>query len=221
MLEEKIFSTTVGDHEISIGTGKLAEQAGGAVTARIGDSMLLATATMSKHAREGLDFLPLSVDYEEKMYAAGKIPGSFFRREGRPTTDAILTCRLTDRPLRPLFPKGLRNEVQIVITTLSSDSLHHLDVMAVNAASAALSISDIPWNGPIGAIRVGKIEGELVVNPTISQMSESTLNLRLAGTKDALIMVEAGSNELSEEEMIEDLEAKMELLFKNPPYPFM
>jgi polyribonucleotide nucleotidyltransferase len=206
MSEEKIFSTTVGDHEISIGTGKLAEQAGGAVTARIGDSMLLATATMSKFVREGLDFFPLSVDYEEKMYAAGKIPGSFFRREGRPTTDAILTCRLTDRPLRPLFPKGMRNEVQIVITTLSSDSLHHLDVIAVNAASAALTISDIPWNGPIGAIRVGKIDGELVVNPTISQMSESTLNLRLAGTKDALIMVEAGSNELSEEEMIEALE---------------
>ncbi len=206
MLEEHTFTTTVGEQEVTIGTGKLAEQAGGAVTVRIGDSMLLATATMSKHTREGLDFFPLSVDYEEKMYAAGKIPGSFFRREGRPTTEAILVCRLTDRPLRPLFPKGMRNEVQIVITTLSSDSLHHLDIMAVNAASAALIISDIPWNGPIGAIRVGKIDGDLVANPTIEQMADSALDLRLAGSRDALIMVEAGANELSEEEMIAALE---------------
>ncbi|MGB3714147.1 MAG: polyribonucleotide nucleotidyltransferase [Candidatus Promineifilaceae bacterium] len=206
MLEERTFSTTVGEHEVTIGTGKLAEQAGGAVTVRIGDSLLLATATMSKHTREGLDFFPLSVDYEEKMYAAGKIPGSFFRREGRPTTEAILICRLTDRPLRPLFPKGMRNEVQIVITTLSSDSVHHLDIMAVNAASAALIISDIPWNGPIGAIRVGKINGDLVANPSIEQMADSVLDLRLAGSRDALIMVEAGANELSEEEMIAALE---------------
>ncbi|HET6445827.1 MAG TPA: polyribonucleotide nucleotidyltransferase [candidate division Zixibacteria bacterium] len=205
MLEEHTFTTTVGEHEITIGTGKLAEQAGGAVTIRIGDSVLLATATMSQHTREGLDFFPLSVDYEEKMYAAGKIPGGFFRREGRPTTDAILVCRLTDRPLRPLFPKGMRNEVQIVITTLSSDSSHHLDIMAVNAASAALIVSDIPWNGPIAAIRVGLIDGEFVANPTIEQMEESSLDLRLAGTRSAMIMVEAGANELSEEKMIDAL----------------
>ena len=205
MLEERTFTTTVGEHEITIGTGKLAEQAGGAVTIRIGDSVLLATATMSQHTREGLDFFPLSVDYEEKMYAAGKIPGGFFRREGRPTTDAILVCRLTDRPLRPLFPKGMRNEVQIVITTLSSDSSHHLDIMAVNAASAALIVSDIPWNGPIAAIRVGLIDGEFVANPTIEQMEESSLDLRLAGTRSAMIMVEAGANELSEEKMIDAL----------------
>ncbi len=206
MLEEHTFTTTVGDQEITIGTGKLAEQAGGAVTFRIGDSLLLATATMSKFTREGLDFFPLSVDYEEKMYAAGKIPGSFFRREGRPTTEAILVCRLTDRPLRPLFPKGMRNEVQIVITTLSSDSIQHLDIMAVNAASAALSIADIPWNGPIGAVRVGMIDGEFVANPTIEQMADSSLNLRLAGTKDGIIMVEAGASELSEEVMIKALD---------------
>jgi polyribonucleotide nucleotidyltransferase len=206
MLKEHTFTTTVGEHEITISTGKLAEQAGGAVTVRVGDSMVLATATMSKHTREGLDFFPLSVDYEEKMYAAGKIPGSFFRREGRPSTDAILVCRLTDRPLRPLFPKGMRNEVQIVITTLSSDTIHHLDIMAVNAASTALIISDIPWNGPIGAIRVGMIDGEYVANPTIEEMADSTLNLRLAATKDALIMVEAGANELSEEELLGALE---------------
>jgi polyribonucleotide nucleotidyltransferase len=206
MLKEHTFTTIVGEHEITISTGKLAEQAGGAVTVRTGDSMVLGTATMSKHTREGLDFFPLSVDYEEKMYAAGRIPGSFFRREGRPSTDGILTCRLTDRPLRPLFPKGMRNEVQIVITTLSSDSLHHLDILAVNAASAALIISDIPWNGPIGAIRVGMIDGEFVANPTIEQMADSTLDLRLAATKDGLIMVEAGAHELSEEVMLNALE---------------
>ncbi len=206
MLQEHTFTATVGEHEFTISTGKLAEQAGGAVTVRVGDSMVLGTATMSKHTREGLDFFPLSVDYEEKMYAAGKIPGSFFRREGRPTTDAILVCRLTDRPLRPLFPKGMRNEVQIVITTLSSDTIHHLDIMAVNAASAALIISDIPWNGPIGAIRVGMIDGEYVANPTIEEMADSTLNLRLAATKEALIMVEAGAYELSEEELLGALE---------------
>jgi len=206
MLPERTFTTRVGNADIHISTGKLAEQAGGAVTIRMGDSQLFATATMSKGIREGLDFFPLSVDYEEKMYAAGRIPGSFFRREGRPSTEAILICRLTDRPLRPLFPDGMRNEVQIIITTLSSDSEHHLDIMAVNAASAALMLSNIPWNGPIGAIRVGYIEGQLVANPTIPQMVDSTLDLRLAGTREAIIMVEAGAQEVSEELLIEALE---------------
>lgn len=206
MTQEQTFTTRVGNDEIHISTGKLAEQAGGAVTIRMGDSLLFATATMSKGIREGLDFFPLSVDYEEKMYAAGRIPGSFFRREGRPSTEAILICRLTDRPLRPLFPDGMRNEVQIIITTLSSDAEHHLDIMAVNAASAALTISDIPWNGPIAAIRVGYINGELVANPTIPQMVDSTLDLRMAGTRDAIIMVEAGALEVSEDILVEALE---------------
>ena len=206
MTVEHTFSAKIGEHEFVVTAGKLAGQAGGAVTARIGDSMLLATATMSKGVREGLDFFPLSVDYEEKMYAAGRIPGSFFRREGRPSTEAILICRLTDRPLRPLFPKGMRNEVQIVITTLSSDSLHHLDVMAVNAASCALVISDIPWNGPIGAVRVGYVEDQFVINPTIQQMAESQLDLRMAGSKDAIIMVEAGANEVPEDLLLQALE---------------
>jgi len=205
MLNERSFVTKVGDSELTVTSGKLAEQAGGAVTARIGDSMLLATATMSKNTREGLDFFPLSVDYEEKMYAAGRIPGSFFRREGRPSTEAILVCRLTDRPLRPLFPKGMRNEVQMIITTLSSDSVHHLDILALNAASFALVISDIPWNGPIGAIRVGYIDGEFVANPTIQQMEDSSLDLRMAGSRDAIVMVEAGANELSEQIVLEGL----------------
>jgi polyribonucleotide nucleotidyltransferase len=205
MLPEYSFSTTVGDHEIVFKTGKLAEQAGGAVTAQMGDCVVLATATMSKHIREGLDFFPLSVDFEEKMYAAGRIPGGFFKREGRPTTEAILASRLTDRPLRPLFPDGMRNEVQIIMTTLSSDSIHHLDILALNAASAALHISNAPWDGPVGAVRVAYIDGELVAAPTIPQMAESTLDLRLAGTKDAIIMVEAGANEVDEALLVEAL----------------
>ena len=133
---ESVFTASIGNSQYSVQTGKLAQQAGGAVTVQVGESMLFASATMSKSAREGLDFFPLSVEYEEKMYAAGRIPGSFFRREARPSTAAILTARLTDRPLRPLFPKGMRNEVQVIITTLSSDDVYHLDTMAVNAASA-------------------------------------------------------------------------------------
>ena len=205
MLPDHEFRATVGNNEIIFRTGKLAEQAGGAVRTQMGDSVLFGTTSMSKGIREGLDFFPMSVDYEEKLYAAGRIPGSFFRREGRPTTRAILTARLTDRPLRPLFPKGMRNEVQIIISTLSSDSIYHLDIMSINTASAALTISDIPWNGPVGAVRVGYIDGEFVVDPTIPEMENSTLNLRLAGTRDAIIMVEAGADEVSEELMVEAL----------------
>jgi len=206
MSSERTFSAQLGNVELTVATGKLAEQAGGAVTARMGDSMLLATATMSKTIREGLDFFPLSVDFEEKMYAAGRIPGSFFRREGRPTTEAVLISRLTDRPLRPLFPDGMRNEVQVIMTTLSSDDIYHLDILAVNAASAAVYISDIPWNGPIGAVRVAYIDGELVATPTIQEMENSSLDLRLAATRDAIIMVEAGANEVPEDLLVEALE---------------
>jgi polyribonucleotide nucleotidyltransferase len=206
MLVENTYTTQVGGRDFAVSTGKFAEQAGGAVAVQVEDNMLLATATMSKSSREGIDFLPLSVDFEEKMYAAGRIPGSFFRREGRPSTEAILVCRLTDRPLRPLFPDGLRNEIQLIITTISSDSEHHLDIMAVNAASFALMISDIPWNGPIGAIRVGRIDDQFVVNPTIAQMEESVMDLRMAGSREAIIMVEAGAKEVSEELLIEALQ---------------
>ena len=212
MAEEITFSTKIGEEEIVIGAGKLAQQAGGAVTIRAGDSMLLATATMSKMPREGLDFFPLSVDFEEKMYAAGRIPGSYFRREGRPTTESILIARLTDRPLRPLFPDGMRNDVQIITTTLSSDGVHHLDIMSVNGASAALHISDIPWDGPIAAVRVGYINGRLVANPTIQEMEESILDLRMAGTKEAIIMVEAGANEAPEALMVDALQFGHEAL---------
>ncbi|MBN2471075.1 MAG: polyribonucleotide nucleotidyltransferase, partial [Anaerolineae bacterium] len=200
------FSAMVGSQEITIETGKLAEQAGGAVTVRMGDTVVLATATMGKSPREGIDFFPLSVDYEERMYAAGRIPGSFFRREGRPSESAILISRVTDRPLRPLFPKTMRNEVQVILTALSHDQEHHADMLCIIGASAALMISDVPFGGPVAGCRVGLVDGEFVVNPTISEMENSTLDLRLAGTIDAINMVEAGATEVDEETMLRALE---------------
>lgn len=198
--EVKTYSAQTGNRTISFETGKLAHQAGGAVTVRQGDTVVFAAATMGG-VRENLDFFPLSVDYEERMYAGGKIPGSFFRREGRPSTEAILTARLTDRPLRPLFPKGMRNEVQVIMFSLSADTENPIDVLAINAASAAVTISDIPWNGPVGAVRVGLVNREFVVNPTYSEMEISSLDLRLAGTRDAILMVECGAREVPEETM--------------------
>ena len=199
------FTATLGDEVVTIETGKLAQQAGGAVTVRYGDTMLLVTATMSRAAREGISFFPLTVDFEERLYAAGRIPGSFFRREGRPTESATLTMRLTDRPIRPLFPKDLRNDVQVIITPLSQDEEHQADILSIIGASAALTISDIPFAGPVGAVRVGYVNGELVTDPTVSQIEHSTLDLRLAGTADAVLMVEAGANEVSEDVMVEAL----------------
>ena len=158
--EVKRYTATVGTRTVTFETGKLAAQAGGAVTVGIDDSIVFAAATMGG-VREGIDFFPLSVEYEERLYAGGKIPGSFFRREGRPSTDAILTARLTDRPLRPLFQHGMRNEVQVMMFSLSADSENPLDILAINAASAAIMISDIPWGGPVGAVRVGRVDGRV------------------------------------------------------------
>jgi polyribonucleotide nucleotidyltransferase len=199
------FTATLGSEVVTIETGKLAQQAGGAVTVRYGDTVLLVAATMSRDVREGIGFFPLTVDFEERLYAAGRIPGSFFRREGRPTESATLTMRLTDRPIRPLFPHDLRNDVQVIITPLSQDEEHQADILSIIGASAALTISDVPFNGPVGAVRMGHIDGEVIINPTVSQMEHSALDLRLAGTADALLMVEAGADEVSEAVMIEAL----------------
>jgi len=204
--EIKKFEVEIGGKTLIFETGKLAAQAGGAVTARLGDALMFGVATMSKEPREGIDFFPLSVDYEERMYAGGRIPGSFFRREGRPTEEAILTSRLTDRPLRPLFPKDMRNDVQVILYSFSSDGDNPLDIMAINAASAAIMISDIPWGGPVGAVRIGRVNGEFIINPTFSELKESDLDLRVAGTRDAILMVEAGANEVSEAVMVSALE---------------
>ena len=202
--EAKSFTAAYGSHTITFETGKLAGQAGGAVTARVGDTMIFASATLGD-VREGIDFFPLSVEYEERLYAGGRIPGSFFRREGRPSDEAVLVARLTDRPLRPLFNKNTRNEVQVMIFSLSADKEHPLDILAINAASAAMIISDIPWDGPVGAVRVACVNDELIANPTYQQMEESDLDLRVAGTKDALLMVESGSEEVSEDLMVRAL----------------
>jgi len=211
MPESRQFSATIGAHTVTIETGKLAGLAGGAVTIQVGDTLLLATATMSREPRQGIDFFPLSVDYEERLYAAGRIPGSFFRREGRPSEGAILTARLIDRPMRPLFPKDLHNDVQIIVTALSVDQVQQPDVLAIVAASAALTISDIPFgtpghDGPVGAVRVGLIDGQFVANPTYQQMADSTLDLRLAGTRDAIVMVECAADEVPEDVMVKALE---------------
>ncbi len=204
--ELKSYTVSVGQNVLMFETGKLALQAGGAVTVRCGDSIIFAAATMDKTPREGTDFFPLTVDYEERLYAGGRIPGSFFRREGRPTTDAILVARLTDRPLRPLFEEGMRNSVQVIMVSFSSDGENPLDILAINAASAAIIISDIPWNGPVAAVRVGRINGEFILNPTFQQLEESDLDLRVAGTRAAISMVECGANEIPDDVMVQALD---------------
>src|SRR2546427_11811059 len=200
-------SVTVGDQDIVFETGKLAKQADGAVLVRSGETMVLATAQGRMEAREGADFFPLTVDVEERMYAAGKIPGGFFKREGRPTERAILTARMIDRPIRPLWPKGFRNEVQVICTVLSADMVTPHDILCINGASAALMISPLPFFGPVGAVRIGRIDGQLVVNPTLQQnWEEASLDLIVVGTKDGLTMVEAGADEVPEDVLLEALE---------------
>jgi DNA polymerase III epsilon subunit family exonuclease len=195
-------SAEIGGRTLTIETGRLARLAGGAVTVRYGDTMLLGTANRSE-PRPGLDFFPLTVDFEERMYAAGKIPGGFIKRESRPSEAAILAARLTDRPIRPLFPEGYKDDVQLVLTVLSTDQENDPDIIGTIAASAALTISEIPFLGPIAAVRVGRIGGEFVLNPTNSQLAESELDLVVSGTREAIMMVEAGAQILPEAVMAE------------------
>jgi len=197
------FSMEVGGRTLTIEQGKMAKQANGAVLVRYGDTVVLVTATASKEPREGVDFFPLTVDYEEKMYAAGKIPGGFIKREGRPSNDATLCARLIDRPIRPLFPKGYRNDVQIVATVLSVEPDNAPELAGMIGASCALSVSDIPFDGPIAGVRVGRVDGAFVINPTAAQREVSTLNLTVAGSADAVMMVEAGASELPEEVVLD------------------
>ncbi len=193
----------VADREISLETGKMAKQANGSVVVRCGDTVLLATATMAKHAKTDIDFFPLTVEYSEKMYSAGKIPGGFFKREARPSIGATLTSRLIDRPIRPCFPKEVKNEVQVVVTVLSYDPTFSPEFLAIIAASSALSVSDIPFNGPIGAALVAEVDGQLVANPSAEALDRSTLQIVVAGSYDHILMVEAGASEVSEEVIIQ------------------
>ena len=207
---EHTFQRQIGGKLLTLQTGKLASQANGAVKIACGDTVVLATAVMSSRARPDIDFLPLTVEFEEKLYAVGKIPGSFFRREGRPGTEAVLSARLVDRPMRPQFPKGLHNDLQIVLTVLSTDQENPPDVLGIVGASAAVSISDIPFNGPVGACRVAYKDGEYIVNPTFEQIEESTLNVAVAGVRGAIGMVEAGATEVSEEIALEAIRRAQE-----------
>ena len=204
------FVRDVGNGTLSFESGKLAQQANGSVVVRYYDNVLLVTATTSS-PREGIDFFPLTVDVEERLYARGKIPGSFFKREGRPTAHSVLIARQTDRPIRPLFPKDFKNEVQVIITPLSSDTTNPYDVMAIIGASTALTISDIPFEGPISATRMGYVDGEFVVNPSYSELERSELDLMVAGSRSGVIMMEAGASEVSEDMVLEAIELAQEV----------
>ena len=206
MQDAKVYRTEIGGRPFSIETGAVAKQANGAVLARYGDTVVLVTATGTRAPKEGFDFFPLRCDYEERQYAAGRIPGSFFRREGRPSERATLSARLIDRPIRPLFPEGFRHDVQVVATVLSYDEDSAPDITGIIGASAALGLSDIPFGGPLAAVMVGQVDGQLVINPTAAQMGKTSLELVVAGTKDALIMVEAGADEVPEDRMLEALQ---------------
>jgi polyribonucleotide nucleotidyltransferase len=199
-------SAQIGDVPITFETGKLAKQANGAVVVRAGDTMVLVTAVGARAPRPGADFFPLTVDVEERMYAAGKIPGGFIKRESRPSDRAILTARMTDRPIRPLWPKGYRNETQVVSTILSADQVNAYDILCINGASAALMISDLPFLGPIGAVRIGLSGDEFIINPTLQESDESELDLIVAGSADAISMVEAGAHEVDEDTLLEALQ---------------
>ena len=196
------YETIIAGRKLSVDTGYVARQAGGAALLRYGDTVVLVTATASKEPREGIDFFPLLVDYEERLYAVGKIPGGFIKREGRPSEAAILAGRQIDRPIRPLFPEGFRNDVQVVATVMSVEPGVEPSVLAMNGASIALSISDIPFDGPIAGVKVGLVDGEYVINPSAEQLDKSSLALVVA-VRDAVLMVEAGANEIPEEQVLE------------------
>lgn len=197
------FEIEIGGRTMRFEVGELAQQADGSVLVRYGDTTVLVTAVMAKEPREGIDFFPLLVDYEERQYAVGRIPGGWFKREGRPSEAATLAARMVDRPLRPLFPEGFRNDVQVVATVLSVDTDNEPDIVALNGASAALCISGIPFDGPVGGVRIGRVDGAFVVNPTVEQSSRSDMSVTVAGTEDAIMMVEAGALEVSEKDMVE------------------
>ena len=196
----------LGKHTLSIETGRMAKQADGAALVRLGDTVVLATACAQREPRPGIDFLPLTVDYRENTYAAGKIPGGFFKREGRPNEKEVLTSRMIDRPLRPLFPEGYGCETQVIGLLLSADRENDGDVLAITGASTALCISDIPFETPVAAVRVGYWDGQCVINPTMADLkAKSRLNLLIAGTEDAIVMVESGAQEMTEDEMVRAL----------------
>src|SRR6266566_6655596 len=197
----------LGHGTLSFETGKLAKQAGGAVIVRFGDSVVIVTACRAPGVREGIDFLPLTVDYREYTYASGRIPGGFFKREGKPAEKEVLTSRCIDRPIRPLFPAGWRYETQIIALVLSADQENDTDVLAITGASAALALSEIPFEKTIAGVRIGLVDGQYIINPTFEQRKTSRIDLVVAGTRDGIVMVEAGAKEVTEEQVVAALEA--------------
>src|SRR5581483_9386445 len=205
-MKQDISVELAGGKQLSFETGRLAKQAHGSTVVRMGDNVILATAVANPDPREGIDFFPLTVDYREYTYAGGRIPGGFIKREGRPSEREILTSRLIDRPVRPLFPEGFRNETQVIAFVLSADTENDPDVAAINGASCALTISDIPFQGPIGAVRVGLVNGQFVINPTYTEMRDGLLNIVVVGTADGIVMIESGAKEVKEETVVDAIE---------------
>src|ERR1700730_7067881 len=213
-MKQEVVVELAGGKRISFETGKLAKQAHGSAVVRIGDNVVLATAVANPDPREGIDFFPLTVDYREYTYAGGRIPGGFIKREGRPSEREILTSRQIDRPVRPLFPEGFRCETQVIAFVLSADTENDPDVAGINGASCALTISDIPFGGPIGAVRVGLVNGALIINPTYEEMRDSLLNIMVVGTAEGIVMVESGAKEVSEDQVLKAIEFAHEQIKK-------
>src|ERR1700734_1597950 len=205
-MKHEVAVELAGGKRLTFETGRMAKQASGAALVTQGDSVVLATAVASPDPKEGIDFFPLTVDYREFTYAGGRIPGGFIKREGRPSEKEILTCRQIDRPIRPLFPETFRNETQVVAFVYSADKENDPDVLGINGASCALALSDIPFHGPVGAVRIGIIDGQFVVNPTYAERLKSTLNIMVVGTKDGIVMVESGAQEIAEERVVDAIE---------------
>jgi len=195
-----------GGKQIKFETGRIAKQASGAAFASCGDNVVLSTAVASPEPREGIDFFPLTVDYREYTYAGGRIPGGFIKREGRPSEKEILTCRQIDRPIRPLFPEGFRNETQVIALVMSADKENDPDILGINAAGCALALSDIPFSGPIGAVRIGLVNDQFIVNPSYAEVKESKLNITVVGTPDGIVMVESGAKEVEESKVVDAIE---------------
>src|SRR5919204_5337677 len=205
-MKREINVELAGGKRIGFETGRLAKQAHGSAIVRMGDNVVLATAVANTEPREGIDFFPLTVDYREYTYAGGRIPGGFIKREGRPSEREILTSRQIDRPIRPLFPEGFHNETQVIAFVLSADTQNDPDVLGINAASCALTLSDVPFQGPIGAVRLGLLNGQFVINPTYDEMRDGLLRLMVAGTKDGIVMIEAGAGRVQEQTIVDAIE---------------